>query len=207
MAILYRTNGQAKGLEMALRECQIKYKTFGGQSFFERKETKDFLSYLRLCVKPSDNLALWRIINTPARGLGLKTQEYIQEVARDKNTSPYLAMKKGMVTFNKKTNASILAFISTIETLRNSILSQKIDLEQICKKIIEDFSLIDHIRKTYKDSETQHNKINNVKAIPLWLEQSYQSFLKENKNISIKDFLEKNYFKRTTFTSRRRKRK
>ena len=65
IGILYRANAQAKPIELALRETRIAYRTFGGQSFFERREVKDFLAYLRLVLNHEDRLALWRVINTP----------------------------------------------------------------------------------------------------------------------------------------------
>ena len=65
MAILYRTNGQAKIIELALRECRLNYKTFGGQSFFAKKETKDFVAYLELISNHEAHMPFWRVINTP----------------------------------------------------------------------------------------------------------------------------------------------
>ena len=75
IAILYRSNIQAKGLEEELRAHSVPYVMYGGQQFFERKEVKDLIAYLRLACNPKDELALRRIINYPARGIGAQTIE------------------------------------------------------------------------------------------------------------------------------------
>ncbi len=70
IAVMYRSNGQAAAIEEALRERGIAYQLFGGQAFFERKEVKDLLAYLRLSLNPLDEMSLRRVINYPARGIG-----------------------------------------------------------------------------------------------------------------------------------------
>ncbi len=71
--VLYRTNAQSRAIEDALRKKNIKYKIYGGLSFYQRKEIKDTLAYLRLLVNPNDEEALKRVINYPARGIGQTT--------------------------------------------------------------------------------------------------------------------------------------
>ena len=75
IAILYRTNAQSYGLERALIAANLPYKIIGGVRFFDRKEIKDILAYLRLCYQPYDQVSLARIINVPARGIGATTQD------------------------------------------------------------------------------------------------------------------------------------
>ena len=74
-AVLYRTNSQSRAIEDALRKRDIPYRIYGGLSFYQRKEIKDMLAYLRLIINPNDEEALVRIINFPARGIGETTME------------------------------------------------------------------------------------------------------------------------------------
>jgi DNA helicase-2/ATP-dependent DNA helicase PcrA len=80
-AILYRTNAQSRAIEDALRKKDIKYKIYGGLSFYQRKEIKDTLSYLRLLINPNDEEALKRVINYPARGIGASTIDKLSVAA------------------------------------------------------------------------------------------------------------------------------
>src|SRR4029078_3259987 len=75
IAILYRSNIQAKLLEEELRAAEVPYVMYGGQQFFERKEVKDVIAYLRVALNPKDDLALRRVINYPSRGIGATTLE------------------------------------------------------------------------------------------------------------------------------------
>lgn len=92
IAILYRTNAQSRALEEALRNRNIPYKIYGGMSFYQRKEVKDLLAYVRLVVNPRDDEALRRIINTPARGIGEVTLNKIAAAAATHNMSMWEAV-------------------------------------------------------------------------------------------------------------------
>ncbi|MDR0886410.1 MAG: UvrD-helicase domain-containing protein [Clostridiales Family XIII bacterium] len=87
MAILYRTNAQSRALEEALIYSKIPYKLVGGVRYYDRKEIKDMMSYMRLIINPDDDLALMRIINEPKRGMGAKTLEKLEAWARSQDKS------------------------------------------------------------------------------------------------------------------------
>jgi DNA helicase-2/ATP-dependent DNA helicase PcrA len=91
-AVLYRTNAQSRLVEEALRRYNISYTMVGGFSFYERAEIKDLLSYLRLVRNPHDSMALQRVINTPARGIGKSTLETLERLALETGTSTWDAM-------------------------------------------------------------------------------------------------------------------
>jgi len=92
-AVLYRTNSQSRLVEEALRRYGISYSMVGGFSFYERAEIKDLLGYLRLVRNPHDSMALNRIINTPARGIGKTTLETLERLALETGQSTWDAMK------------------------------------------------------------------------------------------------------------------
>src|SRR4029077_4502099 len=81
LAVLYRSNLQAKIVEEELRAAEVPYVMYGGQQFFERKEVKDVIAYLRVALNPRDELALRRVINYPARGIGATTVERLVAAA------------------------------------------------------------------------------------------------------------------------------
>ena len=92
VAILYRTNNQSQALENSLRQRGIPYVIYKGSSFFDHKEVKDMLSYIRLIINPRDNEAFKRIINTPARGIGDTTVARIEAIAQEKQISMWEAV-------------------------------------------------------------------------------------------------------------------
>ena len=91
-AVLYRTNSQSRLVEEALRRYGISYTMVGGFSFYERAEIKDILSYLKLVQNPHDSIALQRVINTPARGIGRTTIDVLERLAIETGTSTYSAI-------------------------------------------------------------------------------------------------------------------
>jgi DNA helicase II / ATP-dependent DNA helicase PcrA len=91
MAMLYRSNAQSRVLEQALFAAQIPYRVYGGLRFFERAEIKHAMAYMRLMANPDDDTALMRVINFPARGIGARSLEQLQEEARAQNCSLWQA--------------------------------------------------------------------------------------------------------------------
>ena len=117
-AILYRMNSQSRAIEDILRREKIPYKIIGGQKFYERKEIKDVISYLRLIYNISDNLALKRIINEPKRGIGKTSLDSIQEISEKTGTSMYEIIKHAEQFGLNRVYINSREFIETIEDLR-----------------------------------------------------------------------------------------
>ena len=88
MALLYRSNAQSRVLEHALFNAGVPYRVYGGLRFFERQEIKHALAYLRLIANPDDDGALLRVINFPTRGIGARSLEQLQEIARQEQSQP-----------------------------------------------------------------------------------------------------------------------
>jgi ATP-dependent DNA helicase UvrD/PcrA len=122
-AILFRTNQQSRPLETALRTAGVRYHLIGGQSFFDRREIRDFLAYLKTFLNPHDDISLLRIANTPARGLSDVTMERLLAASHERKGSVFAAMKNPAVTttFQTKTRESIEAFVEFIERTRQEL--------------------------------------------------------------------------------------
>lgn len=122
IAILYRTNAQSRNMEEALLRENLPYKVVGSFYFYNRKEIKDLISYLKLIYNQSDDISLLRIINTPRRGIGVKTLQKLQTEANLNNTSLYEAINTGKELEFKKMIEEL------IELSNSSSLTELVDL-------------------------------------------------------------------------------
>ena len=116
-AVLYRMNTQSRAIEDILRREDVPYKIVGGLKFYERKEIKDIIAYLRLIQNPSDNLSLTRIINEPKRGIGKTSLDNIATIADQNNTSMYEIIKHSDQYGLNRVYLNSREFIDTIESL------------------------------------------------------------------------------------------
>ena len=117
-AVLYRMNTQSRAIEQILSREGIPYKVVGGLKFFERKEIKDIISYLRLIQNPMDNLSLTRIINEPKRGIGKTSLDKIQDLAIENETSMYEIIKNSDQYGLNRVFLNSREFVNAIEELR-----------------------------------------------------------------------------------------
>jgi superfamily I DNA/RNA helicase len=123
-AILFRTNAQSRPLETALRQAGVRYHLIGGQGFFDRREVRDFLAYLKTFLNPDDDVSLLRIANVPARGLSDVTMERLLAASHERKCSVFAAMKNPAVaaTFQSKTRQSVEAFVELVERARAELV-------------------------------------------------------------------------------------
>src|SRR5947209_13260382 len=123
VAVLYRTNFQSRQIEEALRRYGRKYLVIGGFSFYQRAEVKDLLSYLKALNSPQDSIALLRIINTPARGIGKGTIEQIESYALEHGTSLWNALPRMIEekAFPTRAESAIKSFLRTREDLTEAV--------------------------------------------------------------------------------------
>lgn len=138
-AILYRTNAQSRSIEDALRKRDIPYRIYGGLSFYQRKEIKDVLSYLRLIINPADEEALKRVINFPPRGIGQTTVDRLIVSANGYNRTIFEVMKnidKVDIKINSGTKLKLQNFVTTIESY------------QVMNKTADVFELAEHVTRT-----------------------------------------------------------
>ncbi len=118
-AVLYRMNTQSRSIEDILRREDIPYKIIGGLKFYERKEIKDIVAYLRLIHNPADNLSLTRIINEPKRGVGKTSLDNVEQIATGNGISMYEVIKRADEFGLNRVFANTREFISAIEELRS----------------------------------------------------------------------------------------
>lgn len=132
--ILYRMNAQSRAIEDILRRENIPYKIVGGLKFYERKEIKDTIAYLRLIYNTSDNLSLKRIINEPKRGIGKTSLDKIQEISDRTGTSMYEIIKHAEEYDLNRVKANAEEFINLIEELR--LKKQELSISELLKEVL-----------------------------------------------------------------------
>ena len=186
-AILYRTNAQSRSFEDALRKKNIPYRVYGGLSFYQRKEIKDVLAYLRLLINEDDEEAFKRIINFPARGIGLTTLNKIAIEAKNKSVSDYTFLKnysKSSSILNNSTKNKLLEFVVMIESIKAKL--QSLDVFEITKEVLKQSGLYN----LYKNDESMEgvNRIQNIEE----LLNGIKDFVENNdKNqVSVSTFLQ-----------------
>lgn len=192
IGILYRTNSHARYFESTFREMKLTYKTFGGMSFFERREVKDFFSYIRFIVSPHNHLLFWKIINVPARGVGLKTMEKIEEVALKEKISPFEVIEKKLdsIDVSKRTKESIIDFIEKINSLSSMKLEISEDVETLGTQIIKDFKLEQHIQDISANDGSLYRRVELLKSLPTWLSSISKSVFSKDQKASLRDVLD-----------------
>ncbi|MCF7560086.1 UvrD-helicase domain-containing protein [Sabulilitoribacter multivorans] len=147
-AILYRTNAQSRSIEDALRKRDIPYRIYGGLSFYQRKEIKDVLSYLRLIINPADEEALKRIINFPPRGIGQTTIDKLIVSANGYDKTIFEVMKnidKTDVKINSGTRTKLQNFVTLIESYQ--VLNQTADVFELAEHVTRTSGLIREFNK------------------------------------------------------------
>ena len=147
-AILYRTNAQSRAMEDALRKRDIPYRIFGGVSFYQRKEIKDILAYLRLVVNDKDEESLKRIINYPSRGIGQATIDKIVIAARNYNVSLFEIITRAE-ELELKINSGTLTKLSKFSRLikRFQIENEKLNAFEIADLIIKNVGFVIELKK------------------------------------------------------------
>ena len=147
-AILYRTNAQSRAMEDALRKKDIPYRIYGGLSFYQRKEIKDVLSYLRLVINPKDEEALVRVINYPARGIGNTTLDKLTIAANHYKRSIFEVVEhidKIDLKITAGTRNKLSDFSNMIKAFQ--ALEETMDAYQLTEHIVKKTGLVQEMRK------------------------------------------------------------
>ncbi|HEU4611589.1 MAG TPA: UvrD-helicase domain-containing protein, partial [Kofleriaceae bacterium] len=165
IAILYRSNIQAKVLEEELRTAEVPYVMYGGQQFFERKEVKDVIAYLRVALNPRDELALRRVINYPARGIGATTIERLVLASQANHVTLWETLKAAaQAGVHPAACTAIDAFVAIVERTAASF-EAGIDVVTATKALIEDIGLYDDLRAAAPSMSAAQRRIDNVTGL------------------------------------------
>lgn len=147
-AILYRTNAQSRAMEDALRKKDIPYKIYGGLSFYQRKEIKDVLAYLRLIINPKDEEALVRVINYPARGIGTTTLEKLNIAANHYKRSIFEVIEyidRIDLKINSGTKNKLSDFVTMIKNFQ--VINESHDAYYLTDYVVKKTGLIQELKK------------------------------------------------------------
>ena len=178
IGILYRTNAQSRAIEEELIKKNIPYQIVGGFRFYERKEIKDIIAYLKVIYNPSDSVSLKRIINTPRRGLGATTLVKIEEFANKNNFSLYRTLLeiKDVPDLSEKTIVSVQNFVELIEYLRKA--EKSLSLSDLLDSLLKKSGYWDELEKEGTlDSEERLANIQELFSVSNEFEANYKPIL------------------------------
>ena len=183
-AILYRTNAQSRIFEESLRRSGLPYKIIGGTRFYDRKEIKDMMSYLKVLLNPEDGVALKRIINVPKRGIGDATIQKVLDFANSYEISFYdaLTQVRTIPTLTSRNCVGIESFMEMLESLM--VLSETIPVSNLIETILEDTGYMKELQSS-KEIEDK-SRIENLKE----LVSDAVDFEKSNEDQSLTAYLE-----------------
>ena len=189
-AVLYRTNAQSRSIEDALRRKNIPFQIFGGLSFYQRKEIKDVLAYLRLIVNPSDEESLKRIINYPPRGIGQTTLERIQIFSNENNLTTFDVIddiKNSDLNINNGTKQKLFDFVTMIKSFQ--ITNENLNAFEILNEVLKRVGLINLLKN--EGTPESISRIENIEE----LINAVKDFIEGQKDIvdstsSLSEFLE-----------------
>lgn len=184
IAILFRTNAQSRAFEDVLIRRNIPYILVGGTSFYERKEIKDCLAYLRLLVNPSDTISCDRIINVPARGIGAKSLENVAQNAKKRGMSMFaFILAQDFESVSTRAKKGLTEFAKIFHRLID-LVNQGVSPQDIMEEMLTITEYIEMLE--IDDSEESRTRLENVNelvnALTIWNE--------ENPDKTIIDFLE-----------------
>ena len=189
-AVLYRTNAQSRSIEDALRRKNIPFQIYGGLSFYQRKEIKDILAYLRLIINSKDDESLKRVINYPGRGIGLTTLEKIQIYSNENNLTLFEVLENinnYEINVNKGTKEKLFDFFNMIKSFQ--ISNENLNALEILNKVLKRVGIVNLLKN--EGTPEAISRIENIEE----LINAVQDFIEGQKEIvdssgSLSEFLE-----------------
>jgi superfamily I DNA/RNA helicase len=168
VAILLRTNSQSRPFETALRQARIPYRLVGAHSFFDRREVRDALAYLKALVNPQDDISLLRIANVPSRGLSEATMEHFLALSHERNLTVFQAMRDAASSAVLPTRAreSAVAFVQLLEEARGQLAAEtRSPLGVWAEAFFDRIGYFEEVRRSEKNPETAAGRLQNLRDL------------------------------------------
>ena len=181
-AVLYRMNSQSRSLEDVLRRENIPYKIIGGLKFYERKEIKDIIAYLRLIQNTNDNLSLTRIINEPKRGIGLTSMANVEEIANNEGISMFDVIERATEYGLNRVYENSIQFVETIKELQNK--KDNLKISELIKETLQKTGYMASLKnENTTEAETRIENLDEFLTVAVEFEE-------EMADSSLEEFLE-----------------
>ncbi len=182
-AILYRTNAQSRAMEEVLVRFDIPYRVVGGLRFYDRREIKDILAYMRLAVNPADSVSLKRIINTPRRGIGKTTLDNLEKAAAELGVPLWDIIKDetSVKTLAGRASKSAIAFAKMVSSWQER--AETTSPTELVQEVLENTGYIEDLKN--KGTEEDLNRIENIQE----LYSAVVQFEEENEDATLMTFL------------------
>lgn len=208
MAVFYRMNSLSRVMEDAFRTANVPYQIARGTAFYERKEIKDFIAYLRVIANPADEVNLQRIINMPTRGISQKTVSALQVFATQRSLSLFDAMKQceGLDSINTRAQNAVARFADLLTSWRKDAGMERIELESkgddatvtgdllagkadaladFVRRVLEESTLADHYARDKSDPDNERvDNLGEFISFAQQFEEQYLTELMESDNVS-----------------------
>ncbi len=182
MAVLYRTNAQSRVLEEMLMRAGVAYRVFGGQKFYERREIRDIIAYLRVIVNPADDLSLRRIINVPKRSIGDSTVQELQQHAHEQGMPLFAALSDVPETLSSRPRKCVADFFCMMTLL--AAQKETMTLTELIHAVMEATGLRAQYEK--EDTEEARSRLENIDEFVGAVEE----FDRATEHATLEDYLE-----------------
>ena len=182
MVLLYRTNSQSRVIEDRLRRESVPYHIVGGMKFYDRKEIKDILAYLRYLINPKDSISFFRIVNFPPRGIGKTvTDKILKNIANTSSDLPLTLNELSSLGLSDKQHKKVTDFIEIMQRIK---ATTKLTALETVESLIDEIKIVDYY--TNKDNPEDYERLENIQE----LVSSISDFSDRNENNSIEEFIE-----------------
>ncbi|MGF1679644.1 MAG: ATP-dependent helicase [Candidatus Methylacidiphilales bacterium] len=198
-AILYRANHLSRVFEQTLRQREVPYRVVGGQEFYERREVRDVLAYLAVCIDPEDDVSLLRILNVPARGIGKVAAQDLLTRSKENHRSVWREIEQA--GGNTRSAVGVGAFQSLINEYRG-LFQQEPSWSETLKRLLDDIAYAADVRRTCKDANETASRLENIQEVVNALAQ-YQ----EQKTGDLREFLDAMLLRDSEDPNQRREKK